>query len=120
MVRFKKKVKEEIEIKLEDLETNIERGLTLGEVEERRVKYGENKVEEKKPNQILKFLHYFTDSIAILIIIGLILSGIVGDWINFIIIGALLILNAVIGWSMESHAQSAIDSLKSNLSLTTI
>ncbi|KAJ9082106.1 hypothetical protein DSO57_1007440 [Entomophthora muscae] len=113
-------VADEIEPELEALlHTNTKVGLTSTEHQERLEKFGRNELAEVKTNKLLKFIGYFTDAIAILIIIALIFSAISGDTANCIIIAVLLLLNAAIGFLMEAQAESALDALKSSLSLKT-
>ena len=60
------------------LGTNIEKGLCEEQVEERRKKYGENKLaEEKKESIIVKFFKQFNDFMIIILIIASIISAIV-------------------------------------------
>ena len=72
---------------------------------------------QHKPSRLLKFLSYFTGSIAYLIEAAAILSGALEDWTDFGIITALLFVNAFIGFMEESRAESAVDALKSTLAL---
>ncbi|PVU89785.1 hypothetical protein BB560_006270, partial [Smittium megazygosporum] len=99
------------------LQTNPMQGLTSLDAEIRMAKFGKNEIVEKKRNGFLHFLSFFTGSIAYLIIFAMVLTGIAKDWINFGIIGALLFLNAFIGWFENSKAESAVDSLKSTLAM---
>ncbi|PVU96063.1 hypothetical protein BB559_002512 [Furculomyces boomerangus] len=99
------------------LHTDPMHGLTEEEHAERLAKFGFNEIEEKKRNPFLHFLSFFTGSIAYLIEISFVLTAIVGDWINFGIIGGLLIINALIGWFEENKAGAALDALKNTLAL---
>ncbi|KAJ2072934.1 hypothetical protein GGI16_008925, partial [Coemansia sp. S142-1] len=92
-------------------------GLSAAEVEERTAQFGRNEISEKKTNPFLKFLSYFTGAIAYLIELAFILSGVVEDWVDFGIIGGLLIINALIGFIEESKADAALDALKNTLAL---
>lgn len=113
-------VEEDISPELEELlHTDIKKGLTAEEAAVRLEKFGHNELAEHKTNPFLKFLGYFTDPIAILIMIAMIFSGVVEDWISFGIIGFLLLLNAAIGYGMEAKAESALDALKNTLALQT-
>ncbi|KAJ9081475.1 hypothetical protein DSO57_1014208 [Entomophthora muscae] len=113
-------VADEIPPELESLlHTDTKKGLTDAEHKSRLEKFGPNELAEVKTNKLLKFIGYFTDPIAILIIIALIFSAIGKDIANCIIIGVLLLLNAAIGYSMEAQAESALDALKSSLALKT-
>ncbi|ORY05772.1 plasma-membrane proton-e [Basidiobolus meristosporus CBS 931.73] len=111
---------EEISPELEAfLHTDPSKGLTTAEVTERLAKFGPNQLTEVKKNVFLKFLGYFTGAIAYLIEIAWILSAVVQDWVNFGIIGALLLVNAAIGFIEESKAENALDALKNTLALKT-
>ncbi|KAI8984614.1 plasma-membrane proton-efflux P-type ATPase [Mycotypha africana] len=101
------------------LHTNTSQGLSSAEVEERQNKFGLNELPEKKTNPFLKFFSYFTGPISYLIEISCIIAAVVGDWIDFGIILALLIINAVIGYIEEAKAESALDALRQTLALKT-
>lgn len=51
--------------------------------------------------------------------ISIILTAVTKDWVDFGIILAMLIINALIGYSEESKAESAVAALKSSLALHT-
>ncbi|KAI8366007.1 proton ATPase [Radiomyces spectabilis] len=101
------------------LHTDPQQGLTALEVEERQAKFGLNELPERKTNPILKFLRYFTGPISYLIEIACIIAAVVGDWIDFGIILALLLINALIGYIEEAKAESALDALRQTLALKT-
>jgi len=98
-------VPDEISPELEALlQTDPRRGLSSEEVAARQLEFGLNAIAETKSNPILKFLSYFTGSIAFLIILACILTAVVQSWLDFGIILGLLILNAIIGFFEESRA----------------
>ncbi|KAH8548886.1 plasma-membrane proton-efflux P-type ATPase [Umbelopsis sp. PMI_123] len=101
------------------LHTDPATGLTSSEVAERLQKFGRNELPEKKANPLLKFLMYFTGPISYLIEIACIIAAVVGDWIDFGIILALLFINAFIGFIEEAKAESALDALRQTLALKT-
>ena len=101
------------------LGTNIEKGLCEEQVEERRKKYGENKLaEEKKESIIVKFFKQFNDFMIIILIIASIISAIVaklegsGDYIDSIIIIAIVVFNSIMGVIQEAKAEKALEALK--------
>ncbi|KAI9279124.1 plasma-membrane proton-efflux P-type ATPase [Sporodiniella umbellata] len=111
---------DEIPPELEQLlHTDPSSGLTSKEVAERQAHFGLNELPEKKTNPLLKFLGYFTGPISYLIEIACIIAAVVGDWIDFGIILALLVINAVIGYVEEAKAESALDALRQTLALKT-
>ncbi|CAO3630008.1 unnamed protein product [Cunninghamella blakesleeana] len=101
------------------LHTDTGSGLTSQEVAERTAKFGPNELPERKTNPFIKFLMYFTGPISYLIEISCIIAAVVGDWIDFGIILALLLINAVIGYIEEAKAESALDALRQTLALKT-
>ncbi|KAI9331270.1 plasma-membrane proton-efflux P-type ATPase [Pilaira anomala] len=101
------------------LHTDHSTGLSSAEIAERTEKFGLNELPEKKQNPIIKFLLYFTGPIAYLIEIACIIAGIVGKWLDFGIILALLLINALIGFIEEAKAESALDALRQTLALKT-
>lgn len=101
------------------LHTDFRTGLTTEEAEARLVQFGRNEIAEIKTNPLLKLLSYFTGAIAFLIEVAAVLSAVVQDWLDFGIIVALLIVNALIGFIEEARAESALDALKQTLALKT-
>ena len=101
------------------LRTNINMGLSKEEVENRRNKHGPNKLDEqKKENIIIRFLNEFKDFMIIILIIAAIISAIVSfiqgqnDYIDSIIILAIVVLNAIMGLVQEAKAEKSLEALK--------
>ena len=108
--------KEEV---VRELKTNIRGGLNEEEVVFRRSKYGKNKLEDKpKESLLVKFLKQFNDFMIIILIIASIVSAAVSyfqgenDYIDSIIIIAIVILNAIMGVVQEAKAEKSIEALK--------
>ena len=108
--------KEEV---VRELKTNIRGGLNEEEVVFRRSKYGKNKLEDKpKESLLVKFLKQFNDFMIIILIIASIISAAVSyfqgenDYIDSIIIIAIVILNAIMGVVQEAKAEKSIEALK--------
>ena len=94
-------------------------GLKDTEAKIRLEEDGENKLEEKKKASLLKrFFEQFKDFCVIILFIACIISFVTGlfegkgDFVEPIVILAIVILNAVIGVYQESRAEKAIDALK--------
>ena len=92
-------------------------GLSQAEAEKRLTQYGPNEIEEKKTNELLKFLSYFWGPIPWMIEVAVVLSGIVQHWPDFFIILLLLVANATVGFWEEHQAGNAIDALKARLAI---
>ena len=93
------------------------KGLSSAEAEERLAQYGPNALEERKLHPILKFLRYFWGPIPWMIEIAAILSAIVRQWDDLIIILVLLLFNAGVGFWQEYKAANALEALKEQLAL---
>lgn len=94
-------------------------GLTEEEVSKRLEKYGANNLKEKKKESLfIKFIKQFNDFMIIVLIIAAIISAIVartngsGDYIDSIIIIAIVIFNAIMGLIQEEKAEKSLEALK--------
>ncbi|MGC1410197.1 MAG: plasma-membrane proton-efflux P-type ATPase [Acetobacteraceae bacterium] len=92
-------------------------GLSQAEARKRLAQYGPNEIEEKKTNELLKFLSYFWGPIPWMIEVAVVLSGIVRHWPDFFIILLLLVANATVGFWEEHQAGNAIEALKARLAI---
>lgn len=102
---------------LKEQNVQPEKGLTEQEAGERLKKFGENALEEKKKSMWLVLFSYFWGPIPWMIEIAAILSGILERWPDFIVIAALLLINAALGFFHEFQAGNAIEALKNQLAL---
>ena len=92
-------------------------GLTQAEAQKRLTQYGPNEIEEKKTNELLKFLSYFWGPIPWMIEVAVLLSAGARHWPDFGIILVLLLANAVVGFWEEHQAGNAIAALKATLAI---
>ena len=92
-------------------------GLSQAEAQKRLAQYGPNEIEEKKTNEVLKFLSYFWGPIPWMIEAAVILSAVARHWPDFGIILLLLLANAVVGFWEEHQAGNAIAALKATLAI---
>src|SRR5271155_5712141 len=105
---------------LKELETKLgssPEGISQAEAQKRLAKYGPNEIEEKKTNELLKFLGYFWGPIPWMIEVAVVLSGLVRHWPDFFIILLLLVTNATVGFWEGRQAGNAIDALKARLAI---
>lgn len=94
------------------LNTN-KQGLHNADAEERLKQYGKNELLEKKKISIpVLLLHQFKDVMVIVLLVAAIIAFAIGDIKDTIVILAIVILNAVIGFIQEYRAEKAIAALK--------
>jgi Ca2+-transporting ATPase len=88
-------------------------GLTNAEAEKRLETNGPNEIEtaKKKPAWLL-FMHQFKDFMILVLIVAAIISGLLGDLTDTIVIIAIVILNAIVGFIQEYRAEKAMEALK--------
>lgn len=101
---------------LKVLETTHE-GLTSQQADERFNQFGPNTIEEKKESTFKKLFKFFWGPIPWMIEIAALLSLLAKDWNDAIIITALLLFNAAIGFWEEHKASNALEALKAGLAL---
>ncbi len=99
-----------------ELSTN-EQGLTTQDAANRLQKYGPNEIPEKKKSTLLRFLRNFWGPIPWMIEIAAILSLIIEEWDDFIIIILMLLINSIVRFWEENKADNAIELLKEKLAL---
>src|ERR1700722_6215078 len=92
-------------------------GLTQAEAQKRLIQYGPNEIEEKKSNELLKFLSFFWGPIPWMIEAAVILSAVGRHLTDFGIILLLLLANAVVGFWEDHQAGNAIAALKATLAI---
>ncbi|MDI5888106.1 cation-translocating P-type ATPase [Flavobacterium yafengii] len=80
---------------------------------ERLCEHGKNQIEDKKKKTILQMvLSQLSDFMILILIAAAIISGIIGDLTDTIIILAIIIINAVVGFIQEYRAEKAMEALK--------
>ena len=108
------------------LHTNISSGLNEKEAVLRKNKYGKNKLEDSKKESIfIKFIKQFKDFMIIILLISALISFFTAyiegtnDFIDSIIIIAIVCFNALMGVIQEAKAEKSIEALKNMFSPTT-
>ena len=101
------------------LKTNYQYGLTVDEVNRRFQEYGENKLDDKpKEGIIIKFFKQFNDFMIIILIIASIVSAVIekiqgsNDYLDSIIIIAIVVFNAIMGIVQEAKAEKSLEALQ--------
>lgn len=104
--------------------TDRKTGLSEEEAKRRLEEYGPNKLEEKKKVPfIIKFLKQFIEPMVIVLLIAALVSLVIffinlamhkksDEWIDAIVILAIVIINALIGSIQEQKAEQSLEALK--------
>lgn len=94
-------------------------GLTSAQVAKKQTQFGFNEIVEKKESLLKKLFLFFWGPIPWMIELAALLSGLLERWPDFILITALLLINALLGFFHEYQADNAIAALKQKLALQT-
>ena len=118
------KEKEEV---IRDLESDV-RGLSTEEVRRKREEFGYNELKERRKTSTLQsFLSQFKNTFTVMLLAAIIISVLLGwfeaqilhdarltieTFVDGIAIGAIVLLNAVIGFLQEYRSEKAVEALK--------
>ncbi len=95
------------------LGVDVTRGLDTAIVKERLTRYGPNEIQEAARRSPWRMLAgQFMDFMILVLIAAAVISGIVGDPIDTIVIMIIVLLNAVIGAVQEYRAERAVAALR--------
>lgn len=96
-----------------ELNTDLEKGLSENEAKQRLEKYGPNELkEEVKQSMLSKVIAQFKDFLILILIAASIVSFIVGEKVDAVVIIAIVIVNAALGLYQEGKAEKALEALK--------
>ncbi len=97
----------------EEFKTNTHDGLINTEAKQRLQKNGPNKLPEPKKISAFKiFINQFSSIIIWILIIAALIAGFLGEIIDSLAIGVIVIFNAILGFIQEYRAESSIAGLK--------
>ena len=100
------------ELKVPDLEA----GLTSQEAAKRLAENGPNALESHTTPKWVIFIRQFNSLIIYILIGAAVLTTVMGHMTDTIIIGLVIIINAIIGYSQENNASNALERIKQMLS----
>ena len=100
------------------LRVNSDSGLTHTEVDARRKEHGYNEVTEQKSHPVRKFLAKFWGVSAWMLEMIMVLSAILGKYSDLAVVGALLVVNAVLGFMQERRAAGVVETLRKRLQVS--
>ncbi|MDF2938493.1 MAG: cation-transporting ATPase, family, partial [Paenibacillaceae bacterium] len=98
---------------MEELRVNPQQGLSDEEAAKRLAEHGYNQLAGKKPKSLLRRIFAQINDVLVYVLIGAaLISGIVGEIADALIIFLVVVLNAVVGVVQESKAEHALEALK--------
>jgi len=96
-----------------ELDTSSTEGLTTDQVAERRERYGPNELEEAASVPAWRiFLAQFANTMIVVLLVAAGIMVAIGEPTDAIVIGAIVILNAAIGFFQEYRAEQAMAALR--------
>jgi P-type Ca2+ transporter type 2C len=101
------------------LDADVERGLETTEAQARLERFGRNEIQEGRRRGPARMLFdQFTDFMILILIAAAVISGVVGELIDTVVILIIVALNAVIGFVQEYRAERAVAALKALAALS--
>lgn len=95
------------------LKSSLSEGLSDEEAKRRLQEIGFNELPQKKSTPVWKtFLKQFNSFIIWILFAAAFISGFLAEWIDAIAIGAIIFLNAILGFVQEYHAEKSIAALR--------
>jgi Ca2+-transporting ATPase len=102
----------DVEQSLAELKSNPKTGLNDADVQQRLEQYGKNALPtDSGTNWLQLILGQFSDLMVIILIIAAVISGLLGETTDFIVIMAIVVLNAMLGIYQEYRAEQALAAL---------
>jgi Ca2+-transporting ATPase len=93
--------------------THLDHGITPDEVMRRRAEFGENVLEQSHRKSAWRiFFSQFADLLVVVLIAAALIAGFLGEPQDTIAIVAIIVLNAVLGFTQEYRAEKAMEALQ--------
>lgn len=96
----------------------LDQGLTSLEAEKRLKQNGPNALIQKKQSKLKRFFKQFNNSITYILLVAAIATFFLREYSDSIVIGLVVIINALIGYFQESKASEAIEKIKQMLQVS--
>jgi len=95
------------------LNTSLKTGLSVKEVSQRLEKFGTNQLKEGKKRTVWNMLiDQFKDVLILILLVSAVVSVFLGEVTDAIVIGIIVILNAIMSVLQEYRAEKSLDALK--------
>jgi cation-transporting ATPase F len=94
------------------LESNLQTGLDTFEVQHRQHRFGPNVLTPKRgKSPLTRFLLQFKNPLILILLASSVVTALIKDPVDAVIIFAVVLINAVIGYVQEARAEKAIEAL---------
>ncbi|WP_350561704.1 cation-translocating P-type ATPase [Psychrobacter sp. CAL346-MNA-CIBAN-0220] len=104
------KTKEQV---VDELDVTLSSGLSYQQAAERLKEYGKNKIEgKKKKSLVVTFFAQLKDALIYVLLAATVITFIIGEYADSIIILSVVLINAIIGVVQEYKAEQAIAALQ--------
>ena len=103
---------------LSTLHVNPDTGLTSAEVDTSRKEHGYNEVAIRKEHPVLNFLKKFWGISAWMLELIIVLSAVLRRYSDLAVVGALLVVNAVLSFMQEQRAAGVVEALRKRLQVS--
>jgi Ca2+-transporting ATPase len=96
-----------------EYKTDIGSGLSSSEVEKRLGEYGKNRLKEGKTQSFMElFINQFKSILIIILLLAALVSAIIGEFTEGIVIMIIVVLNSLVGAKQEKSAGDAVKALR--------
>ncbi len=100
------------------LQVNPDTGLTSAKVDVSRKEHGYNEVAREKQHPVLNFLKKFWGISAWMLELIMVLSAVLGKITDLVVVGTLLVVNAVVSFMQEQRAAGVVEALRKRLQVS--
>ena len=108
-----------VEELVSSFQTDLDRGLTTQEAQDRLLKFGANELaKEERASPIALFLAQFKNTLIIILLVATVLSALLGEIVDAAIIAVIVLFCAVLSFVQEYRADNALKALKKMLAPT--
>ncbi|KJS21339.1 MAG: ATPase [Clostridiaceae bacterium BRH_c20a] len=112
-MKDKKWYSQEVTQVTQELNGDLEKGLSTEEVNKRLNSYGPNALKEPPPRSLISmFIAQLKEVLVLILIVAAVVSGALGEVADSIVILIIVVLNAALGVFQENKAEQALKALK--------
>ena len=102
---------------LKNLDSRSE-GLSEAQAAERLARFGPNRLPPpKRASALRRFFEHFRNVLIYVLLAAAVVTALLGHWIDFAVILAVVVVNALIGFVQEGKAEKALESISKMLSV---